>query len=148
MSEKVSTDHDPVNHPSHYTSHPSGVECIQITQHMSFCLGNAIKYIFRREDKGALLQDLKKAEFYVNQEIKRITSTGRWTTYQAWSDDRELPEDALFAKFIGHCEPGNLTSAMKLIWNAGGIKSSGPVQDLDEAAEFISREIERLGNSG
>ncbi len=33
---------DSVNHPSHYTAHPSGVECIQVTEHMGFCLGNAI----------------------------------------------------------------------------------------------------------
>ena len=35
---------DPVNYPKHYTEHPSGVECIQITEHMNFCLGNAVKY--------------------------------------------------------------------------------------------------------
>ena len=32
---------DSVNHPGHYTSHPSGVECIQVTEHMNFCIGNA-----------------------------------------------------------------------------------------------------------
>ena len=36
---------DLVNNPKHYTSHPSGVEVIQITEHMDFCLGNAVKYI-------------------------------------------------------------------------------------------------------
>ena len=41
------TNDDVVNSPSHYTSHPSGVECIAITEHMSFCLGNAVKYIWR-----------------------------------------------------------------------------------------------------
>jgi len=40
---------DPVNHPKHYTSHPSGIDCIQITEHMSFNLGNAIKYIWRAD---------------------------------------------------------------------------------------------------
>jgi len=38
---------DPVNHPPHYNRHPSGVECIQITEHMNFNLGNAVKYICR-----------------------------------------------------------------------------------------------------
>ena len=43
---------DMVNNPVHYTSHPSGVETIEITEHMNFCLGNAIKYIMRSELKG------------------------------------------------------------------------------------------------
>ena len=63
---------DPVNHPSHYTSHPSGIECIQITEHMNFCLGNAVKYIWRSSSKDDPTQDLRKAVFYLNREIERI----------------------------------------------------------------------------
>lgn len=63
---------DNVNHPPHYTSHPSGVECIQITRHMSFNLGNAIKYIWRAGLKGNAEEDLKKAAFYIFDEIKRL----------------------------------------------------------------------------
>lgn len=62
---------DSVNHPEHYTSHPSGIEAIQITEHMSFCLGNAVKYIWRADLKGNALEDLKKAEFYIKREIHR-----------------------------------------------------------------------------
>ena len=65
---------DPVNHPDHYTRHPSGVECIQITEHMGFNLGNAVKYIWRADEKGNALQDLEKAAWYVNREIKRRLS--------------------------------------------------------------------------
>lgn len=65
------TQHDAVNHPKHYTSHPSGVECIQITRHMSFNLGNVIKYLWRADEKGAPLEDLKKARWYLDDEIKR-----------------------------------------------------------------------------
>lgn len=62
---------DPVNHPAHYTAHPSGVECIQITEHMNFCLGNAVKYIWRAGLKGdtAAIQDLQKARWYLDREI-------------------------------------------------------------------------------
>jgi hypothetical protein len=63
---------DVVNPPTHYTSHPSGVETIQITEHMNFCLGNAIKYIMRSELKGKQIEDLKKAIWYINREIERI----------------------------------------------------------------------------
>ena len=63
---------DLVNHPSHYTSHPSGIECIEITRHMNFNLGNVIKYIWRADQKGDLLENLKKARFYLDDEIKRL----------------------------------------------------------------------------
>ena len=64
---------DPVNHPSHYTAHPSGVECIQITRHMNFNCGNAMKYLWRadlKHDDGGI-EDLRKAMFYVRDEIER-----------------------------------------------------------------------------
>lgn len=60
---------DKINHPKHYTSHPSGIECIQVTEHMSFNLGNVIKYLWRADDKGAPLDDLKKARWYLDREI-------------------------------------------------------------------------------
>jgi hypothetical protein len=62
---------DLVNHPPHYTAHPSGVECIQVTEHMNFCLGNAVKYIWRADLKNDAIEDLKKAVWYVNREIER-----------------------------------------------------------------------------
>lgn len=63
---------DMVNHPPHYTSHPSGIETIQITEHMNFCLGNALKYILRSELKGKKIEDLEKAVWYINREIARV----------------------------------------------------------------------------
>jgi len=66
---------DPVNNPVHYTDHPSGIECIQITEHMNFNLGNAIKYIWRAALKGKHLEDLKKAVWYINREIARLEKT-------------------------------------------------------------------------
>lgn len=65
--------HDVVDHPRHYTRHPSGVECIQITEHMNFCRGNAVKYIWRAGDKGNEIEDLKKARWYLDREIARLT---------------------------------------------------------------------------
>lgn len=69
---------DLVNSPSHYTDHPSGVECIIIAEHFNFCLGNAIKYIWRsgEKDGSSELQDLKKARWYIDREIKRLTKNG------------------------------------------------------------------------
>ena len=62
---------DNINHPPHYTAHPSGVECITITEGFSFNLGNVIKYLWRAEEKGALIADLQKAEWYLRREIDR-----------------------------------------------------------------------------
>ena len=62
--------HDQVNNPKHYTSHPSGIECLEITRHMGFNLGNVIKYIWRADLKGKNIEDLKKAAFYLLDEIK------------------------------------------------------------------------------
>ena len=57
---------DMVNHPPHY-QHCSGVEVITITQHMNFLLGNVVKYVLR--EKGARLEDLKKARWYLDRQI-------------------------------------------------------------------------------
>ena len=64
---------DNVNHPKHYTSHPAGIECIQITEHMNFCLGSAIKYIWRADLKNDAIEDLEKAKWYIQREIERRT---------------------------------------------------------------------------
>lgn len=69
---------DMVNHPKHYTSDPSGVECIEITKHRDFCTGNAIKYLWRcglkaeegMTDNEKEIQDLNKAIWYIIEEIK------------------------------------------------------------------------------
>ena len=62
---------DLINNPKHYTSHPSGVECIEVAEHMSFCIGNAIKYLWRNGLKGNSIEDLKKARWYIDREILR-----------------------------------------------------------------------------
>ena len=65
----ISQAYQNVNHPKHYTSHPSGIECIQITEHMGFCLGNAVKYIWRADLKADAIEDLEKAKWYIEREI-------------------------------------------------------------------------------
>jgi hypothetical protein len=60
---------DQINHPPHYNGHPSGIECIQVAEHMGFCLGNAVKYIWRADLKGDDISDLEKARWYIDREI-------------------------------------------------------------------------------
>lgn len=79
---KAPTAEDAVNHPSHYTSDPSGVECITITRHRNFNIGNAFKYLWRNglKDDAALsarqkqIQDLRKSVYYIEDEIERLES--------------------------------------------------------------------------
>lgn len=71
---------DMVNHPPHYKSDPSGVECIEITRHRNFNVGNAIRYLWRAglkniTNKTALtiqIEDLEKSIFYIKDEIERL----------------------------------------------------------------------------
>ena len=62
---------DPIN-PSHYRRHPSGIECIEVTRHLNFNVGNAIKYLWRYQDKGDPVENLKKAQWYLDDEIRRL----------------------------------------------------------------------------
>jgi hypothetical protein len=66
---------DAINNPQHYTSHPSGIEAIEVTRHMNFNLGNAMKYIWRAGQKDDAIQDLEKAMFYLADEIRRLGGT-------------------------------------------------------------------------
>ena len=62
---------DNVNHPAHYKGHPSGIECIQVTEHMGFNLGNALKYLWRCDLKKNAIEDLEKARWYIDREIAK-----------------------------------------------------------------------------
>lgn len=71
---------DRIDHPKYYNSHPSGIECIKITRHYCFAIGNAIKYLWRAglkieeglSDKQKEVEDLKKAIWYINDRIKQL----------------------------------------------------------------------------
>ena len=78
---------DSVNHPAHYNSHPSGIECIEIARHHNFNIGNSMKYLWRAglkseegmEDTDKQIEDLNKAIWYIKDEIKRITEFNNTT---------------------------------------------------------------------
>ena len=74
MTEKFNIVVDQVNHPTHYTSDPSGVEAIEITRHRNFNIGNAFKYLWRAgiKNEDTHIEDLKKAIFYIQDEINRL----------------------------------------------------------------------------
>ena len=71
---------DPIN-PPHYRSHPSGVECVTITEAFDFLVGNVIKYAWRAglKDGASRAQDLRKAEWYARRAAEKADKeqTGR-----------------------------------------------------------------------
>jgi hypothetical protein len=81
---------DMVNHPKHYTSHPTGVECIDIIEHMTFNRGAAVKYIWRAGQKHDLIEDLKKAKWFIEREISRIEAQKSRSEEQS-SQGRDAP---------------------------------------------------------
>ena len=75
---------DNVSHPAHYTSlgsvckrcgHP--IEAIDVTELFNFNLGNVIKYVWRAGLKGSLVEDLRKAQWYLQREVERLSRGGR-----------------------------------------------------------------------
>lgn len=82
LSNRKDKELDMINHPPHYTwlKDKCGIEVIDITRHMDFCLGNAIKYILRAghkkdaslSDNQKEIEDLKKAIFYIKDRIKQL----------------------------------------------------------------------------
>lgn len=84
---------DPVNHPKHYVMNPSGVECIDVVEHMNFCRGNAVKYIWRAGEKNAAaeIEDLEKARWYLDREIARLKAR-RGETGKAGRDGPSCPD--------------------------------------------------------
>jgi hypothetical protein len=70
---------DVIDHPPHYNAHPSGIECIVIAEHHNFCIGNVLKYLWRaglkRSPDASAVNDLRKAAWYLNREIKRLERT-------------------------------------------------------------------------
>lgn len=79
--EELAGRSDPID-PHHYRAHPSGVECIDVTEHMGFCLGNAVKYIWRVGLKGDAIEDLKKARWYLDREIARLEREEKLERYR------------------------------------------------------------------
>lgn len=73
---ELAQEEEAVNHPSHYNQ---GIETIDVIESwgLNFSLGNAIKYILRAPHKGKELEDLRKAKWYLEREIKRLENIAK-----------------------------------------------------------------------
>lgn len=116
--------HDPVNAPSWYTTHPSGVECLDVVRHMTFTVGNAVKYVWRHEGKNGV-EDLRKAAFYLRDAL----DSGDRLFTSLWSRNAATP---LIDKV--------------LVWETGlrhGFFNALTDLDLEWALECVTEMIDR-----
>lgn len=134
IPKPADTTPDLVDRPSHYTSHPSAVECIEITEWLGFNLGNAFKYLFRRNTKGDLKTNLEKALWYLNREQRR---EGVWI--------EGVPDgtiDALRDRVnrVAQWEPTNMGRALETVVLA----ATGDSGHIADAIAYVGQEIERV----
>ena len=128
---------DPVNHPKHYSVHPSGIEAIEICEHFSFTVGNALKYLWRAGEKGSRLEDLKKAIWYFeraseNHESYASTPALVWKVAMVVAAD---PHSVLGSSLVLLFGPGNHPEqALRDVVSAlrQGIVSATVPQQADE----------------
>lgn len=119
-----------VNHPEHYNSDPSGIECIEKVRQMNFNVGNAVKYLWRNglKDGNSNIQDLKKAIWYLNDEISRINS--KEEVKKINSLDVAKHRNFLIGK------------ALSLIWDKSDRNTL--TKNYNEAISLIEEEIKEL----
>lgn len=123
------SNHDPVNHPKHYNSHPSGIECIEIVRSFSFNMGNAFKYLWRAGLKDEKAQDIKKAIWYLKDEVRY----GQGNVYE-----ENHPHNIQFSEIEKYFSE-NIRAALWLIWKY----SMGTATNIEllEAVRFLEDEL-------
>lgn len=131
-----------VNHPKHYNSHPSGIEIIDIVEHMDFNLGNAFKYISRCGMKDDSIQEMKKSIWYIKREIKRIENWQNIEMKYPCNKENSTQCYDIFVKFMSHEPDGWKKQVYELIYrvpNALLIESITPL--LNNSIFIIENEI-------
>ena len=133
---------DMIGAPPHYTSNNgSGIECIDITEHLSFNAGNAVKYLWRHESKGDPVADLRKAQWYVQREAQRI--------------DRQVAENGKFpvtareahSLWRIHEPVSRRRDAISFIFTSAGTRSWWRTPLLRQAHAVIDEMLKSLGTS-
>lgn len=119
---------DNINHPSHYTWFSNGSEVIDITENLSFNLGNVVKYVARagRKASSSQLEDLSKAQWYLSRELDRLAPPQRLLLGQprVWDRFRDIPEGV--AQVTD--KEGDYYTFKDLSWTWEG--TGEPVEDL------------------
>lgn len=139
-----------VNSPQHYRNHPSGIECIELAERLSFCAGNAFKYVFRRGDKGNAVQDLNKALYYANRERQQMEDLIRWRTHQEVGamlvNDHFTRTDLKNIRKLRSNEPDPLACAIYSRIFDDGAQITHYIESLGFVVGYIQRMIEEIEN--
>jgi hypothetical protein len=125
-----------VNHPDHYQD-PSGVECIEVVEHLGFCIGNAIKYIWRCNEKGAPIEDLQKGLWYVRYEHSRLAKH----IYRPNDPPVYRPRQDRVEVFFAQCAPGFRRDVILILWEADRSRGYDALSRLSCAMRMIEEEI-------
>lgn len=136
---------DSIN-PRHYKAHKSGTECIDITEHLPFNLGNAIKYIFRRDLKANATEDMRKAVWYFEREAQRIGDTEYELTNTCVQNMKRVADAEEHSG-----DPSVLYHVLKVFlvskWDGAITVGRVSSQSLRLAALFVQKELEIRNNA-
>lgn len=160
MKKKSKLIGNAVNHPKHYTSHPSGIEAIDVCGWMKYNTGCAFKYLYRLDKKWDSMEDLKKTRWYINREgyqsFEGFVDYGYYTVSEAnkmfntwiadkntWLSGNNVTNDKIL-KIVGK-SPGNIEKAICFIYLADVTDRHDPMIDrfLLCARTFVRAEIRK-----
>ena len=140
--------HDAVNHPRHYTSHASGIECVEVAEHCGFSIGNAVKYLWRCDEKNAPIEDVEKAAWYVRREFDRrsaklsaVRSGGIPFPIQPQFAQPEWRGDSALWRFVDAEPSAFKRDTILLLWSANA--NPGGLVELHRALLAIEAEVKR-----
>lgn len=153
-SDRSKKEFDIVDKAKHYNIHPSGIECINIIELLNFNIGNAIKYIWRSglKDKTKLVEDLKKAVWYLNREKEKIASYHSLLLSTNTNSAQMLIN---YFRIINRNDnnyfSSNIINALQWIYRAIfnntymlNTDTGGPLSSLTVAIDFLEKEIEEI----
>lgn len=141
LPEKDNTSNDVVNHPSHYTSHPSGIEAIEITGKLPFALGNAVKYLMRSRYKKKRVEDLKKARWYLEYHSKNWAKV--FETYELHLILKQF-QRTVMAKSYKDCAEDRILVRLFNIWIHDRLADVNPASELQACIGMITQLVATL----
>lgn len=141
LPEKDNTSNDVVNHHSHYTSHPSGIEAIEITGKLPFALGNAVKYLMRSRYKKKRVEDLKKARWYLEYHSKNWAKV--FETYELHLILKQF-QRTVMAKSYKDCAEDRILVRLFNIWTHDRLADVNPASELQACIGMITQLVATL----
>jgi len=137
MTTQSEDPNERVNHPRWYTQHPSGIECIQVIEHLPTNIGNAVKYLWRcgLKTTETPLRDLQSARWYTEREIWRIRQFG--LEGEPWMTAKTVFKWRKIASQVVSKDDGELGKYLRALMEW---RSDGMLEAVDRAIDNLKRE--------